>query len=74
MGAKSMHTFKAQAFLDSAGGFTTEGDMSERTGDKARFHRLRKRKILRRTRVREVRKALEHNKAAGPASSQRDGG
>ena len=46
--------------------------MSERAGHKARFHQLRKRKILRRTRVRELRKALEHNKPAGPASSQRD--
>ncbi len=33
--------------------------MSERNGDKARFGRLRKRKILERKRTRELRKALE---------------
>ena len=36
--------------------------MSERNGDKARFGRERKRKILERKRIRELRKALE-NKA-----------
>jgi len=33
--------------------------MSERNGDKARFGRLRKQKVLLRKRVRELRKALE---------------
>jgi len=36
--------------------------VSERNGDKARFGRERKRKILERKRIRELRKALE-NKA-----------
>lgn len=35
--------------------------MSERNGDKARFGRERKRKILERKRIRELRKALENN-------------
>ena len=38
--------------------------MSERNGDKARFQLQRKHKILHRTRIRELRKALEHNKVA----------
>lgn len=33
--------------------------MSERNGDKSRFGRLRKQKILRRKQSRELRKALE---------------
>lgn len=37
--------------------------MSERNGDKARFQRERKRKILHRMRIRELLKALEHHKA-----------
>jgi hypothetical protein len=37
--------------------------MSERNGDKARFGRERKKKILLRKRIRELRKALK-NKAA----------
>ena len=37
--------------------------MSERNGDKARFQRQRKHKILYRMRIRELRKTLEHNKA-----------
>lgn len=35
--------------------------MSERNGDKARFGRERKRKILERKRIQELRKALENN-------------
>ena len=35
--------------------------MSERNGDKARFGRERKRKILERKRIRDLRKALENN-------------
>ena len=42
--------------------------MSERNGDKARFQRERTRKILHRTRIRELRKALEHKKAAQETS------
>jgi len=38
--------------------------MSERNGDKARFQLQRKHKLLHRTRIRELRKALEHNKVA----------
>jgi hypothetical protein len=36
--------------------------VSERNGDKARFGRERRRKILRRKRTRELRKALEEMK------------
>ena len=39
--------------------------MSERNGDKARFNRLRKRKILLRKTIREFRKKLE-NSASRP--------
>lgn len=48
--------------------------MSERNGDKARFGRLRKRKILERKRIRELRKALE-SKTPEPttAASEQDG-
>jgi hypothetical protein len=35
--------------------------VSERNADKARFGRERKRKILERKRIRELRKALENN-------------
>jgi hypothetical protein len=42
--------------------------MSERNGDKARFHRERERKILRRQRVREVRKALGQKSKATRAT------
>ena len=38
--------------------------MSERNGDKARFQRNRKRKMLRRARSRELRAALAQDKAA----------
>jgi hypothetical protein len=37
--------------------------LSQRNGDKARFGRLRKRKILLRKRIREFRKKLEENAA-----------
>jgi hypothetical protein len=40
--------------------------MSERTGDKARFGRERRAKILRRKRSREFRKALEIRQQATP--------
>jgi hypothetical protein len=41
--------------------------MSERNGDKSRFGRERKRKILHRKNIRELRKALE-SKLPKPAS------
>jgi hypothetical protein len=41
--------------------------MSERNGDKARFGRERRAKILRRKRTREFRKALEMQRQATPA-------
>ncbi|HEV2494935.1 MAG TPA: hypothetical protein VG204_17875 [Terriglobia bacterium] len=41
--------------------------MSERTGDKARFGRERRAKILRRKRARDFRKALEIRLQATPA-------
>jgi hypothetical protein len=45
--------------------------MSERNGDKARFGRERKQKILRRKRIREFRIALENKTPqASPGSSQ----
>jgi hypothetical protein len=40
--------------------------VSERNGDKARFGRLRKRKILLRKRIREFRKKLENNVTRPP--------
>ena len=40
-------------------GLMREGTVSERNGDKARFGRERRHKILRRQRTRELRKALE---------------
>ncbi len=36
-----------------------EGSVSQRNGDKARFNRLRKRKVLLRKQTREFRRALE---------------
>ena len=45
--------------------------MSERNGDKARFGRERKRKILLRKRIREFRKQLENN-ALGPPLAARE--
>jgi hypothetical protein len=42
--------------------------MSERNGDKARFGRERQRKLLRRKRTRELRKALE-TRGPSPASA-----
>jgi hypothetical protein len=38
--------------------------MSERNGDKARFQRERKRKVLHRMRIRDLRKTQEQDKAA----------
>lgn len=38
--------------------------MSARNGDKSRFHRLRKAKIARRSRMRVVKQAAEPQKAA----------
>lgn len=38
--------------------------MSERNGDKARFQKQRKHKLLHRTRIRELRKALGHDNAS----------
>ena len=37
--------------------------MSKRNGDKARFHRERKKKMLRRKRNQELRRTLENNPA-----------
>ena len=42
--------------------------MSERNGDKARFGRERRRKILRRKLTREVRKALETQRASATST------
>ena len=44
-----------------------EGTVSERNGDKARFGRERRHKILRRKRTRELRKALEMKEQATQA-------
>jgi len=38
--------------------------MSQRNGDKSRFHRLRKQKIARRSKVRELRQSIQHAKPA----------
>lgn len=46
--------------------------MSERNGDKARFGRQRKRKILDRKRMRDVRQALQ-NKTAKITSAESSG-
>jgi hypothetical protein len=45
-----------------------EGNVSERNGDKARFQRERKRKVLHRMRIRELRKALKQSKPAKGSS------
>lgn len=42
-------------------GLAKEGPVSEKNGDKARFGRERKRKILERKRIRELRKSLASN-------------
>ncbi len=42
--------------------------MSERNGDKARFGRERRRKILRRKLTRELRKALETKQPSGTSA------
>ena len=44
-------------------GLKREGTVSERNGDKARFGRERKRKILERGRIRDLWKALENKPA-----------
>jgi hypothetical protein len=49
-------------------GLTREGTVSEKNGDKARFGRDRQRKILRRKRTGELRKALEMKEQATQAS------
>jgi hypothetical protein len=49
-------------------GLTREGTVSEKNGDKARFGRERQRKILRRKRTGELRKALEMKEQATQAS------
>jgi hypothetical protein len=46
--------------------------MSKRNGDKARFDRERKKKLLQRERSRELRKALS-NQTAGAASAESPG-
>jgi hypothetical protein len=43
--------------------------MSERNGDKSRFGRLRKQKILRRKQSRELRKALETQRQTAEAQA-----
>ena len=50
-------------------GLTKEATVSERNGDKARFGRERRRKILRRKLTREVRKALE-TKQTSPTNAE----
>ena len=52
--------------LNRSAEFAQEGIMSARNGDKARFGRLRKQKILLRKRIREMRDAME-NKTTGTA-------
>jgi hypothetical protein len=42
--------------------------MSKTCGDTARFNRIRKQRIAMRTRVRELRAAIEAKKAAAPAT------
>jgi len=46
--------------------------MSKRNGDKARFNRERKKKLLRRKRNRELRKALESNTAGATSAKPRN--
>jgi len=50
--------------------------MSARNGQRARFHRNRKRRVLQRMRVREVLLALKEKKAApdAPPGRRRQGG
>jgi hypothetical protein len=45
--------------------------MSERNGDKSRFGRERKRKILNRKRIREFREALQHKFPQAAAAAPR---
>ena len=47
--------------------------MSARNGDKARFGRERQRKLLRRVRSRELRKALENKAGTGTKVTSGDG-
>lgn len=42
--------------------------MSKTQGDKARFHRLRKQRIARRTKVRELREKLAPTQKSGSAA------
>lgn len=45
--------------------------MSARNGQRARFHRNRKRRVVQRMRVREVLQALKEKKAAPDAPTER---
>jgi hypothetical protein len=50
-----------------------EGElMSKRNGDKARFNRKRKKKLLNRKRNRELQKAMESDSAGATRSKSRD--
>jgi hypothetical protein len=57
--------------VDLDAGLVTEveGAMSERNGDKARFDRMRLRKLLRRKRSRELRKTMEEKSELGAAGA-----
>jgi hypothetical protein len=46
--------------------------MSKRNGDKARFHRNRKKKLLNRKRNQELRKALESETAGATSAKSRN--
>ena len=50
-----------------------ETAVSARNGDKARFGRERRRKLLRRSRIRELRKALENKAGTGAKPTSGDG-
>ena len=47
-------------------------EMSKRNGDKARFNRTRKKKLLNRKRNRELRKALESDTAGATSAKSRN--
>jgi hypothetical protein len=50
------------------------GPMSERNGDRARFHRDRRRKIRRRQRARELARRLHGTMAAGGSVAKKEHG
>jgi len=58
-----MATSEVGGHLSRGAEFAKEGKMSARNGDKARFGRLRKQKILRRMHIREMRVSTEDKTA-----------